>query len=62
MIHAPTLQPGDLSAFFLAEHEQPPADIATRLADFLHGAERSLDIAIYDFRLSPPLAAVTSVA
>ena len=57
MTHAPLLQPGDLHASFLAEHEQPPTDTATRLAAFLYGAERSLDIAVYDFRLSPPLAA-----
>jgi phosphatidylserine/phosphatidylglycerophosphate/cardiolipin synthase-like enzyme len=62
MTHAPLLQPGDLHASFLAEHEQPPADTATRLADFLRGAVRSLDIAVYDFRLSPPVAAVITTA
>jgi len=62
MTHAPLLQPGDLHASFLAEHEQPPADTATRLADFLHGAVCSLDIAVYDFRLSPPVAAVITTA
>jgi phosphatidylserine/phosphatidylglycerophosphate/cardiolipin synthase-like enzyme len=58
MTHHALLQPGDLQVSFLAEHEQPPADIATHLANFLREAERSLDIAVYDFRLSPPLAAI----
>jgi phosphatidylserine/phosphatidylglycerophosphate/cardiolipin synthase-like enzyme len=40
---------------FLAEGEQQPQDIATLLAEFVRGARRSLDIAIYDFRLSDPL-------
>jgi phosphatidylserine/phosphatidylglycerophosphate/cardiolipin synthase-like enzyme len=62
MTHARLLQPGDLHASFLAAHEQPPTDTATRLAAFLHGAERSLDIAVYDFRLSHPLAAVITTA
>lgn len=62
MTHASLLQPGDLHASFLAEHEQPFTDTATRLAAFLHGAARSLDIAVYDFRLSPPLAAVITAA
>lgn len=45
----------DLSVHFLAEGEQQPAHIASLLADYVHGAQRSLDIAIYDFRLSEPL-------
>lgn len=62
MTHALSPQPGDLHASFLAEREQAPADVATRLADCLRGAERSLDIAIYDFRLSAPLTAVITTA
>src|SRR5262249_19293912 len=55
-------QQDDLQASFLAAHEQPPAEIATRLAAFLRGAERSLAMAVYDFRLSDPLKAVLTAA
>lgn len=54
----PAHQPEALQASFLAEREQPPTEVATRLADFLRGAERSLDMALYDFRLSDPLTTV----
>jgi phosphatidylserine/phosphatidylglycerophosphate/cardiolipin synthase-like enzyme len=57
-----TQPPEAVQASFLAEHEQPPTEVATRLAQFLHGAERSLDMALYDFRLSAPLAAVLIAA
>jgi phosphatidylserine/phosphatidylglycerophosphate/cardiolipin synthase-like enzyme len=36
--------------------------IATMLADFVRGAQRSLDIAIYDFRLSEPLRQIVAAA
>jgi phosphatidylserine/phosphatidylglycerophosphate/cardiolipin synthase-like enzyme len=52
----------DLSVRFLAEGEQPSATIATLLADFLRGARRSLDIAIYDFRLSEPIRQIVANA
>ena len=52
----------DLSVRFLAEGEQSSATIATLLADFLRGARRSLDIAIYDFRLSEPLRQIVASA
>lgn len=52
----------DVSVHFLAEGEQPPANIATLLADFLRGARHSLDIAIYDFRLSDPLRQIVASA
>lgn len=52
----------DLSVHFLAEGEQQPHDIATLLAGFIRGARRSLDIAIYDFRLSEPLRQVVADA
>ena len=58
----PAHQPETLQASFLAEHEQSPTDVVTRLADFLRGAERSLDMALYDFRLSDPLATVLTAA
>src|SRR5262249_32607811 len=47
---------------FLAEGEQTAIAIATRLAAFIRGAQRSLDIAIYDFRLSDPLKAIIADA
>src|SRR5262249_34053396 len=47
---------------FLAEGEQTAVAIATRLATFIRGAQRSLDFAIYDFRLSDPLKAIIADA
>jgi len=52
----------DLSVHFLAEGEQQPHEIATLLASFIRGARRSLDIAIYDFRLSEPLRQIVASA
>lgn len=52
----------DLSVHFLAEEEQRPEEIATLLASFLRRARRSLDIAIYDFRLSDPLRDIVADA
>lgn len=51
----PAQQPDLLQVNFLAEHEQPPTTVVTHLAAFLRGAERSLDMALYDFRLSHSL-------
>ncbi len=42
----------DISVFFLAEGEQQTADVAAQLTAFIHAAQHSLDIAIYDFRLA----------
>lgn len=53
---------GNLSVHFLAEGEQSPGDIAALLADFLRGARQSLDIAIFDFRLSDTLRQVVAGA
>jgi phosphatidylserine/phosphatidylglycerophosphate/cardiolipin synthase-like enzyme len=52
----------NLSVHFLAEGEQQPHDIAILLASFIRGAQRSLDIAIYDFRLSEPLQKIIAAA
>jgi hypothetical protein len=52
----------NLSVHFLAEGEQRPVDIATMLANFLREARHSLDIAIYDFRLSDPLRQIVASA
>jgi phosphatidylserine/phosphatidylglycerophosphate/cardiolipin synthase-like enzyme len=42
---------------FLEQNGQPPEQIAGHLADFLAAARTRLHLAIYDFRLSPALAA-----
>jgi phosphatidylserine/phosphatidylglycerophosphate/cardiolipin synthase-like enzyme len=41
----------------LADGAQEPADIAGWVANFLNGARRTLDLAIYDFALRPETAA-----
>jgi phosphatidylserine/phosphatidylglycerophosphate/cardiolipin synthase-like enzyme len=58
MTQPPNSDHDTLSLLFLAEGEQRAEDVANRLAAFIRGAQRSLDIAIYDFRLSPPLRAI----
>ncbi|HEV2458994.1 MAG TPA: phosphatidylserine/phosphatidylglycerophosphate/cardiolipin synthase family protein [Ktedonobacterales bacterium] len=58
MSAAPTSGQDTLSVRFLAEGEQSAASVAAYLAAFIAEAERSLDIAIYDFRVSDPLKAV----
>jgi len=45
----------NLSVFFLAEGEQSAEDVMARLTDFISGAERALEFAIYDMRFSGPL-------
>ncbi|MGE5334519.1 MAG: phospholipase D-like domain-containing protein [Nitrososphaerota archaeon] len=52
----------DLAVHFLAEGEQQPQAIAALLADFIRGARQSLDIAIYDFRLSDSLRQIVADA
>jgi len=52
----------DLAAYFLAEGEQTVHAVAARLADFIGGARQSLEIAVYDFRLSDPLKAIVAEA
>src|SRR5690348_15445470 len=56
------LRAGDIVPTFLAEHEQPAVEIATRLAEFISGAQQSLDFALYDFRLSGPLKTIVAAA
>src|SRR5207248_4479033 len=51
-----------LSVFFLAQGEQSAASVMDRLAAFVRGATRSLDLAVYDMRLSDPLKAAFNVA
>ena len=45
----------NLSVFFLAEGEQSAEDVMARLTDFISGAKRALEFAIYDMRFSGPL-------
>jgi phosphatidylserine/phosphatidylglycerophosphate/cardiolipin synthase-like enzyme len=51
-----------LGVRFLAEGEQTGPEVAAWLAAFLAHAQRSLDIAIYDFRLRPPLRQIVAGA
>jgi len=46
----------------LTDGGQRPEEIAAALASFLGAAQRSLEIAIYDFNLPPPLAATVTDA
>ena len=52
----------DIGVAFLAQGEQRAEDVAGRVADFIGGARRSLDLAFYDLRLSDPLKAVVAGA
>lgn len=60
---APTPTDGDtLSVYFLAQGEQTAQDVAVRLAAYIAGATTTLDIAVYDMRLSAPLQAIIANA
>ena len=61
----PSSVPGSddtLSVRFLAQGEQRAQDVAGWLAAFIAGARQSLDIAVYDMRLSAPLQAIIAAA
>ncbi len=47
---------------FLAQDEQHPETVVQWLVAFIRGTQRTLDIAVYDFRLSDPLKAVVVAA
>jgi phosphatidylserine/phosphatidylglycerophosphate/cardiolipin synthase-like enzyme len=51
-----------LSVLFLAQGEQSAASVMNRLVNFVHGATRSLDFAVYDMRLSDSLKTTLTVA
>ncbi|MFN8540775.1 MAG: phospholipase D-like domain-containing protein [Thermomicrobiales bacterium] len=59
-----TLRPGhsDLAVHFLAQGDQRPEDVAGWLATFIGQARRSLDLALYDARLSGPLRTILADA
>src|SRR5438552_12583344 len=46
----------------LTDGGQTAADVASRIADFLDGASRTLEIAQYDFALGPETAAIVGDA
>jgi phosphatidylserine/phosphatidylglycerophosphate/cardiolipin synthase-like enzyme len=46
-----------ITVTFLEQGGQPPSEVAALLSDFFRAARSSLHLAIYDFRLSDPLAA-----
>jgi phosphatidylserine/phosphatidylglycerophosphate/cardiolipin synthase-like enzyme len=52
----------DLAVTFMSQGEQTATQIATLLADFIAGAERTIDIATYDFRLETDTAAIVAAA
>jgi phosphatidylserine/phosphatidylglycerophosphate/cardiolipin synthase-like enzyme len=52
----------DVHVHFLAQDEQQAETVVQWLAAFIRGAHRTLDIAVYDFRLSDPLKMVVADA
>ncbi len=62
MIDGPRGGRDGIVPFFLAQGEQTGPDVARRLASFIGGARRTLDIATYDFRLSNDLKAIVAAA
>ncbi len=49
------LETDSIAATFLAQGEQRAEEVAARLVAFIEGAQHTLDVATYDFRLSEPL-------
>ncbi|HZS90218.1 MAG TPA: phosphatidylserine/phosphatidylglycerophosphate/cardiolipin synthase family protein [Chloroflexota bacterium] len=62
MVDILELSDGTITPYFLAQGEQAPEATANRLADFIDRAKHSLDIAVYDFRLSDPLKEIVAGA
>ena len=58
------LRPGqqDLAVRFLAEGAQRAEEVAALVAEFIGGARQTLDLALYDCRLSAPLGAALAGA
>ena len=61
-VSRPTALGDSLDVTLLAQGEQTGQEIATKLAAFIRGAQRSLDLAVYHLRLSPPLKAIVAGA
>jgi len=53
---------GEVVPLFLSQGAQTAVEIAERLAAFISAAERTLDLALYDFRLSPPQGRIVADA
>ncbi len=58
------LQPGynDLALYFLAQGEQSGEEVLGRVAEFIGGAQHTLDMALYDFRLNETHRAIVADA
>ena len=54
--------PDDLAVFFLAQDEQSGESVMRRLTTFIGAAQRTLDFALYDMRLSDQLKNLLSAA
>src|SRR3954453_2591881 len=52
----------ELKVTFLAQDEQRAESVARQLATFIGGAQQSIDIATYDFRLSDPMKSIVAEA
>ena len=59
---SPSTMVAGLSIRTLTDGGQAAPDVARELAEFLAGAERSLDVAIYDLKLRPETAAIVGGA
>lgn len=51
-----------LAVKLLAEHEQTAQDVAESFAEFVEDARESLDLAVYDMRISPAVARIVKDA
>jgi phosphatidylserine/phosphatidylglycerophosphate/cardiolipin synthase-like enzyme len=54
--------PDELAVFFLAQDEQSAETVMRRLTNFIGAAQKTLDFALYDMRLSDPLKNLLSAA
>lgn len=52
----------ELAVTFLSQGEQRAEDVARKLAGYIAGAERSLDLALYDVRFTPPQSEIFATA
>ncbi len=52
----------DLTVFFLAQGEQTGTETINKCAEFIRGAQKTLDFALYDFRLDPSLKTIIAGA
>jgi phosphatidylserine/phosphatidylglycerophosphate/cardiolipin synthase-like enzyme len=59
-----TLEAGrsELAVTFLVQGEQRAEDVGRKLAGYIAGAEKSLDLALYDVRFTPPQSEIFATA